>query len=116
MQTIDFITIFAVFQEMLGLLLWPLIILAILTPLLFVFLIIAERGLCTRRLVITQLIGLLGGVIALIIMAKTSSSGFSDAAGPLDWFLILFVYIVGFLGTTLLLYSLIGWLKALATP
>ncbi len=35
-----------------------------------------------------QAIGLLGGALALVVMAKVLSSGFTDAGGPADWFLI----------------------------
>jgi hypothetical protein len=55
---------------------------------------------------------LLGGVVALVIMARVSSSGFTDAGGPADWFLIALVYGVGFVVTTVLLYTVMGWMRA----
>ena len=57
----------------------------------------------------SELLGLLGGAVALVIMAKVSSSGFTDAGGPADWFLIALVYGVGAVGTTVLAYAVMGW-------
>jgi len=100
----------AVFQEMLGPLLWILPLLALGTVAGFVWRWRREGRIATRRLVLAELLGLLGGGLALVIMAAASSSGFTDAAGPADWFLILIVYGVGFVGTTLLTYTIMGWL------
>ncbi|MDD3786215.1 MAG: DUF5368 family protein, partial [Hydrogenophaga sp.] len=60
-------------------------------------------------LVQSELLGLLGGVVALVVMARVSSSGFTDAGGPADWFLILLVYGVGAVATTILAYTVLGW-------
>src|SRR5690606_3203550 len=65
------------------------------------------------RLVRAQLAGLLGGVLALVLMAWVSSSGFTDAAGPIDWILIALVYVLGMLGTMVLVYTLAGWVRLL---
>ncbi|WP_314227670.1 DUF5368 family protein [Tepidimonas sp.] len=106
----------AVFQEMLGPLLWILPLLALGTVAGFVWLWRREGRIATRRLVLAELLGLLGGGLALVIMAAASSSGFTDAAGPADWFLILIVYGVGFVGTTLLTYTIMGWLAGGRRP
>lgn len=110
MKEYDPMVFLAVFQEMLGPLLWilPLLALAALVGLVWVWR--REGGLVSRRLVRAELLGLLGGVLALVIMAAVSSSGFTDAAGPADWFLILIVYGVGFVGTTVLAYTAMGLL------
>ena len=44
-------------------------------------------------------------------MAKVSSSGFTDAGGPADWFLIASVYGLGLVSTTVLAYTVLGWAK-----
>ena len=77
----------------------------------FVALLVREGGIVSRRLVRAELLGLLGGAVALVIMAKVSSSGFTDAGGPADWFLIALVYGVGLAATTVLAYALMGWLS-----
>jgi len=99
----------AVFQEMLGPLLWVLLLLIIAGTAAFVLLLLKERTIVSQRLVRSALAGLAGGVLALILMAKVSSSGFTDAGGPADWFLIALVFGLGLAATTILVYSAAGW-------
>src|SRR5690606_38879015 len=98
-----------IFQEMLALWIWPLVVLTLLGLLAFISLVLKDRGLVSHRMMQAQLAGLPGGVLALVIMAKVSSSGFTDAGGPADWLLIGIVFIVGLVGTTILAYSVLGW-------
>lgn len=111
MKELDPLVFLSVFQEMLGPLLWVLLLLAVGAVTAFLALVVRERGLVSRRLVVAELLGLLGGGVALFIMAKVSSSGFTDAGGPADWFLIALVYGVGLVGTVVLTYSVMGWMK-----
>lgn len=112
MKELDPLVFLAVFQEMLGPLLWVLIAIALLATFAFIRLLIRERGIVARRLVRSELAGLAGGGLSLVLMAKVSSSGFTDAGGPADWFLIALVFGVGMVGTVILVYSLVGWLRA----
>ncbi|MCE1169915.1 DUF5368 domain-containing protein [Azovibrio restrictus] len=109
MKELDPLVFLAVFQEMLGPLLWVLLLLIIAGTAAFVVLLLKERTIVSRRLVRSELAGLAGGVLALILMAKVSSSGFTDAGGPADWFLIALVFGLGLAGTTILVYSAAGW-------
>ncbi|KAA0910823.1 hypothetical protein FQ179_02825 [Pusillimonas sp. ANT_WB101] len=109
MKDLDLMTLVAVFQEMLGLWLWPLIVLSLLGVAAFISLVFKDKRLLSRRMMQAQIAGLPGGVLALVIMAKVSSSGFTDAGGPADWLLIGLVFFVGLAGTTLLTYSALGW-------
>ncbi|MDM7456898.1 MAG: DUF5368 domain-containing protein [Tepidimonas sp.] len=108
MKEYDFWVFLAVFQEMLGPLLWILPLIALGAVVGFVWVWRRDGRLVSRRLVRAELLGLLGGGLALVIMAAVSSSGFTDAAGPADWFLIMIVYGIGFAGTTLLAYTVMG--------
>lgn len=110
MKELDPLVFVAVFQEMLGPMLWLLLGLAVLGVTAFVALLAREKGIVARRLVRAELIGLFGGVLALVIMARVSSSGFTDAGGPADWFLIALVYGVGVVATAILAYAAMGWL------
>ena len=96
---------------MLGAWLWILIGLAVVGTVALVMLLMRERTLVSRRLVQSELLGMLGGVAALVIMVKVSSSGFTDAGGPADWFLIASVYGFGLVSTTVLVYTVLGWVK-----
>lgn len=109
MKEFDPMVFLAVFQEMLGPMLWLLVLLALGGTLAFVVLLLKEKRLVSQRLVRAELVGLFGGVLALVLMAKVSSSGFTDAGGPADWFLIALVYGLGLVGTTVIVYALLGW-------
>ena len=114
MSELDLIMLLAVFREMLGApLLWLLIILGTATPLAFITLLLRERRLVSGRMLYSQAAGLVGGGLALILMARVSSSGFTDAGGPADWLLIGLIFGLGLVGTTLMLYSIAGWAQAL---
>ena len=62
-----------------------------------------------RLLVRAQLLGLVGGGLALVLMAGVSSSGFTDAAGPAGWILITLVLALGAIGATIVTYTTLGW-------
>jgi hypothetical protein len=109
MKDMDLMILLAVFQEMMGPLLWMLLVVIVAGLVAFVALLAAERGLRSHRLVRAQAFGLVGGALALVLMAKVSSSGYTDAGGPVDWLLIASVFGAGLLGTTILLYTLGGW-------
>lgn len=112
MKELDPLIFWYVFQEMLGTpLLWLLIVLIAGGTLAFLFLLLKERTIVARRLVCAQAIGVLGGVLALVVMAKVSSSGFTDAGGPADWFLIALVFGLGAVGTTVLGYTVAGYVR-----
>jgi len=111
MKELDPLVFLAVFQEMLGPLLWVLILLIVLGTLAFVGLLLKEKTINSRRLVRAELAGLVGGGLALVLMAKVSSSGFTDAGGPADWFLIALVFGLGLAGTAILVYTFMGWRK-----
>ncbi len=77
----------------------------------FVVLVVREKTIVSRRLVRPELPGLLGGGLALVIMAQVSSSGFTDAGGPADWFLIVLACGVDLVATIVLTFSVMGWLS-----
>lgn len=112
MKELDPVILLAVFQEMLGPLLWILLAVAILGLVAFAMLLVREKGLVSRRLVRAEVLGVVGGALALVLMAKVSSSGFTDAAGPADWFLIALVFGAGLVGSTILVYTIAGWWTA----
>ena len=116
MKELDPMVFLAVFQEMLGIWLWIFLLAGIAIAVAFVALLVREKGIASRRLVRSELVGLFGGVLALVIMARVSSSGFTDAGGPADWFLIALVYGAGLVATTVGVYTLWGWLAPRRAP
>lgn len=109
MKELDPFILLAVFQEMLGPWLWILLAVVILGLLAFAVLLVREKGLDSRRWVRSTGLGVIGGALALVLMAKVSSSGFTDAAGPVDWLLIALVFGAGLVGSTILVYTVTGW-------
>lgn len=108
MKDLDPIVFLYVFQEMLGPVLWMLIGLAVLGVASFAFVLLRERVIDSRRLIRSELLGLVGGVLALVLMAEVTVSGFTDAGGPVDWLLVGLIWGVGLAGTTVLTYGLQG--------
>lgn len=111
MKELDPFILLAVFQEMLGPLLWLILAVVVVGTLAFLLLLVREHKIYSRRLMWSQLAGLFGGVMSLVIMAKVSASGYSDAAGPADWILLVLVFAVGAVGTTVLTYTIVGWVR-----
>ena len=116
MNALDPMILLAIFQEMLGPVLWLLLAVIVLGLLAFVALLVRERGVASRRLVLSQVLGILGGALALVVMAKVSSSGFTDAAGPIDWILIALVFVAGLIGSAILIYTAAGWWSVRRRP
>lgn len=116
MKELDPFVLLAVFQEMLGPLLWVLLCAAALGFAAFLALLWRERRIAARRLLHSQAVGLLGGFAALALMVQVSSSGFMDAGGPIDWLLIVLVFGLGLIGTAIASYTLGGWWGLLRRP
>lgn len=112
MKEMDPLILLAVFQEMLGPLLWLLLAATLVSTLAFFLLLVRERKVVSRRLMWSEAVGLFGGVMSLVIMAEVSASGYNDAAGPADWILLAAVFTLGAIGTTVVAYTLIGWITA----
>lgn len=108
MQQLDPMTFLAVFQEMLGF--WFHVILAVvlLTTLLFVRAVLREHGLSARRLVWSQVLGLAGGIGALLFMWAVTHSSWRDIGGPVDLLLVAGIYLAGWAGSTMLFYAVTG--------
>ena len=110
MKELDPLVFWDVFQELLGApLLWLMLVVILAGTAAFFALLLKERKIDSRRLVRAEFVGVAGGCLALVLMAKVSSSGFTDAGGPADWFLIALVFGLGLAGTTILMYTLFGW-------
>ncbi|NYT63570.1 DUF5368 domain-containing protein [Alcaligenaceae bacterium] len=116
MKELDLFTLLAVFNEMLGPMLWLLLAVAVSGILAFAALLVRERGLASHRMLNSQALGVFGGILALVFMVQVSSSGFTDAGGPADWFLIFLVFGLGLIGSAILIYTVWGWWSVLRRP
>jgi len=111
MKDLDISVFIAVFQEMLGPFLWLLVAIAVLGSLAFLFLLIRDRGLFSRRLIGAELLGVLGGVVALFIMWFVTDSSLFDVGGPIDWVLVAIIWAVGAIGSAILAYVALSYLN-----
>ncbi|SOD90929.1 DUF5368 domain-containing protein [Caenispirillum bisanense] len=110
MKDLDLSVLVSVFLEMMGPLFWLLLLLGIAGIVGFVAVFLREGKLDSRRLIRSELVGLAGGVAALVLMASVTVSGFTDAGGPVDWLLIGIIWGIGLAGTTILAYAVQGLL------
>ena len=108
MKQLDAGTFIAVLHEMLGLALWPLLVLAALATLAFAVVLVRDRGLRARRLLWSEAAGLVGGVATIFVLLTVTDSHLVDIGGPIDWLLVAAVVLVGAIGTTIAAYTLLG--------
>jgi len=96
----------AVFVEMLGpLLFWLMVAAIVVVTLGFVWVLIRDRGLDSKRLVRAQVVGVLGGIGAILFMQWITNSGFRDIGGPVDLMLVALIFVLGAIGTAILAYT-----------
>jgi len=112
MKDLDPFVFVAVFQEMLGPLLWVLAALAAAGLAAFVFVVLRERRFVLRRFIWAELAGFLGAIAAIALMWGVTSSRLSDAGGPIDWLLILTIFAAGWAGALVLFYAAAGLMAA----
>jgi hypothetical protein len=111
MKDLDLAVFISVFREMLGdVLLWFLVGAAVLVTLAFLVVLLRERQISSRRLVWSEVVGVVGGCVAVLFMQAITHSGFGDLGGPVDWLLVLGIWVLGAGGATLLGYAAFGTL------
>ncbi len=114
MKDLDIWSLLAVFQEMLGWALWPIVAVSLLATLALGLVLLRERGLVAGRMLRAELLGLLGGVVAVAAMFGVTSSWPADLGGPIDWLLALAIFAAGTIGTAIGAYAAAGlfaWVK-----
>lgn len=105
MQQLDPMVFVSVFQEMLGIAFWPLVALILLVTLALLGTLIRDRGVDSRRLVLSQAIGMVGGAIAIGAMLWFTSSTLADLlGGPIDWLLTVGIGLAGTIGGAMTAY------------
>jgi len=108
MQDLDVFVFVSVFQEMLGAYLWIGLGAATLVVLLFIGLLVREGGVSAARLARSELVGLVGGVLGILVMQAVTHSGFADIGGPIDWVLVALIWLAGAVIGTLAAYVGLG--------
>jgi hypothetical protein len=116
MKDLDLATLVAVFQEMLGWAFWAIVAVSALATLVFVYVLLRDRGIVPARLVRAEALGVLGGGAAVVAMFAVTNSSVSDLGGPIDWLLALGIFLVGLFGTAVGAYALMGLFAAVPAP
>jgi hypothetical protein len=111
MKDLDPLVFWAVFGEMLGLWLWPLAIVVVVTTLLFLRAVMQEHGLNARRFLWSQAAGLVGGLAALVFMWTITKSSVWDVGGAIDALMVVAIYLAGWAGATMLFYAASGFAR-----
>ena len=107
MKELEISVLVAVFVEMLGpLLFWLLVAAVLVVTLGFVWVLVRDRGLDARRLVRAQVVGVLGGIGAILFMQWITNSGFRDIGGPVDLMLVALIFVLGAIGAAILAYTI----------
>ncbi|MBR0681408.1 DUF5368 domain-containing protein [Roseomonas eburnea] len=108
MKELDIGTFVAVLQEMMGPLLWVILVAAALATLGFVYVLVRDRGLVARRLVWSEALGVIGGVGGVLLMHEITHSDFADIGGPIDWVVVAAIFVLGAVGTVVGAYTVLG--------
>lgn len=105
MEEMTFNTLLAVFEEMFGpWLFWTLVAVAALVTVAFIYVLIRDRGLESRKLVRAELTAPIGAIAAILFVQWVTNSGFRDIGGPIDWLVVLGIAVAGGVGLTILAY------------
>lgn len=113
MKELDPLVFLAVFEEMLGAWLWIGLAAAAVTLVAFAYVLVRDKGFRPRRLVWSEVVALLGGVAAVVIMQRVTHSGFSDIGGPIDWVLGIAIFATGAVLALVASYAALGLARRL---
>ena len=107
MKDLTLATLIAVFEEMFGrTLFWTMVAVAVLITALYLYVLIRDRKVSWRKFLLAQLAMPFGGLAAVLFVQAITDSGFRDIGGPIDWFVILGVGLMGAFGLAILVYTL----------
>jgi hypothetical protein len=105
MKELTFGTLIAVFEEMFGpVLFWAMVAAAAIVTVLFVYVLVRDRGLESGQLVRAELAAPVGAVAAIAFVMWATSSGLSDIGGPIDVIVMIVIGVVGAVGLAILAY------------
>src|SRR3990172_2582785 len=104
MKEYDIAVFLSVFNEMLGPLLWVLVLTAAVVTVGFIAVVIRDRSISGRRIARAEIAGVVGGIAAVFLMQAVTHSSFRDVGGAIDLLLVIAIWLAGTVVTTLLVY------------
>ncbi|TVS04439.1 MAG: hypothetical protein EA407_04260 [Rhodobacteraceae bacterium] len=98
-------TLLAVFEEMFGRgLFWAMIAVAVAITAAWIYVLIRDRSMSMRKFLLAQLSMPVGGIAAVWFVLLITNSGLRDIGGPIDWIVLLGVFVAGAVGFAILVY------------
>lgn len=111
MKELTFGTMIAVFEEVFGPpIFWAMVVVAVVAGIAFLYVVIRDRALESRRLVRAELWAPLGAILSVWFVMWVTNSGLADIGGPIDVIVLLAIAVVGGIGLTLVVYTAMGLL------
>jgi hypothetical protein len=109
MEELSLQTLIAVFEEMFGReVFWAMIGVSALAALLFLWVVIRDRGILARRFTRAELLAPVGGAAAVAFVWAMTNSGLRDVGGPIDLLTLAGVFLAGAGGAVVIGYILGG--------
>jgi hypothetical protein len=113
MKELTLSTILGVFEEMFGRgLFWGLVVLGLGVVGALAVVLMRERGVLSRRLILAEIAGVAGGILAVWLVMFITSSRLADLGGPVDMLVMIGVWLAGAVGTVVAVYSVLGLLQS----
>jgi|SRR5690554_6454882 len=105
MEELTLSTLFAVFEEMFGgVLFWALVVAAVAITALYLYVLVRDRAMSMRKFLLAQLSMSVGAVAAVVLVLQITSSRLADMGGPIDWLMLLGIAATGAIGFAILVY------------
>jgi hypothetical protein len=112
MKELDIFVFITVIREILGLFFWPLIAVIVLGAVSLVYVILRDRRIFGGRLIWSEMVGLIGGFFAIWFTFFITNSSLGEIGGPIDWVLLIVIWVLGAIGGTILAYVGLGLLQS----
>lgn len=105
MEEFSLMTILAVFEEMFGRwLFWAMVLVAVAITAAYLYVLIRDRAMSMRKFLLAQLSMPVGGIAAVWFVLLMTNSSLRDIGGPIDWIVLLGVFVAGAVGFAILVY------------
>ena len=105
MEEMSLTTLLAVFEEMFGRgLFWAMVVVAVVITLAWAYVLVRDRTMSMRKFLLAQLSMPVGGIAAVWFVLLMTNSGLRDIGGPIDWLVMLGVFLAGAVGFAILVY------------
>lgn len=112
MQELTLETMLAVFEQMLGpVLFWGLLVICIVVTVTYLYVLVRDRAISMHKFLWAQLSMPIGAIAAIWMVMFATDSSFNDIGGPVDLMVVLVIALLGAVGCAILVYTVQSLLK-----